>query len=160
MPLCVNVGLNRKASADFQSRGCSINITAELDAALLTRPQELQGAIDNLYDQARLALDRQCADEPGTAPCAWVPSERASPPQNEYRSRNGHGYGNGQGGNGSVGAADGGLRPMTPRQRSAILGLARRADMDAVASARRTFGIGLDELSTRQASQLIDSLKR
>lgn len=142
MPLCVNVGLNRKASADFQSRGYSINITAELDAALLTRPQELQGAIDNLYAQARVALDRQ--------------SE--GPPDARDSGRNGGG--NGHGGNGFAATAGGGARPITPRQRSAILGLARRAEMDPVASARRAFGVSLDELSTRQASQLIDSLRR
>jgi hypothetical protein len=48
---------------------------------------------------------------------------------------------------------------MTPKQRSAILAIARRADVDAFASARQTFGVDLDALSARQASELIDNLK-
>ncbi|QOV89759.1 hypothetical protein [Humisphaera borealis] len=35
MPLSINVGLSRKASRDYQSTGYSINVTAELDQALL-----------------------------------------------------------------------------------------------------------------------------
>jgi hypothetical protein len=42
MPLSINVGLSRKASKDYQSTGVSINVTAELDQALLAKPDELQ----------------------------------------------------------------------------------------------------------------------
>lgn len=59
MPLQINVGLNRKASKDYQSTGVSINIQAELDATLLTRPEELQRQVADLYAQAEAALDRQ-----------------------------------------------------------------------------------------------------
>lgn len=45
MPLTIKVDLNRKASMDYQS--------------LLTRPDELQDAVSELYEQAELALDRQ-----------------------------------------------------------------------------------------------------
>lgn len=38
MPLILGVGLCRNASKDYQSAGISINVTAELDQALLTRP--------------------------------------------------------------------------------------------------------------------------
>lgn len=41
MPLAVNVGLNRKASRDFQSFGCSINLSAELDSGLINDPSRL-----------------------------------------------------------------------------------------------------------------------
>ena len=34
MPLTVNVGISRKASANYQSAGLSINLTAELDQSL------------------------------------------------------------------------------------------------------------------------------
>ena len=59
MPLTINVGLSRKASKDFQSTGTSINITAELDQSLLSRPDELQAQVDHLYRQAETALDRR-----------------------------------------------------------------------------------------------------
>jgi hypothetical protein len=143
MPLCINVGLNRKASQDYQSSGASINITAELDATLLSKPQALQEAIDGLYEQARVALDRQSALTP--------PGD--SPQATELPAR-----GNGHAG-GANGHAGSGARPITPRQRSAILSIARQADLDPAASARRTFGVELDQLTTRQASKLIDSLK-
>ena len=39
MPLTIDVGLSRKASKDYQSTGTSINLTAELDQALLPRPR-------------------------------------------------------------------------------------------------------------------------
>src|SRR5271156_456688 len=58
MPLSINVGLSRKDSKDYQSTGVSINVSAELDQALLARPQELQKQIDALYGQAASALDR------------------------------------------------------------------------------------------------------
>lgn len=59
MPLSINVGLSRKASKDYQSTGCSINVVAELDQSLLAWPDELQQQIDALYRQAEEALNRQ-----------------------------------------------------------------------------------------------------
>ncbi len=59
MPLLINVGLNRKASKDFQSVGVSLNLTAELDQALLTDAPRLQSEIDRIYGQAEEALERQ-----------------------------------------------------------------------------------------------------
>ncbi len=52
MPLNINVGLSRKASENYQSSGVSINLTAELDSSLLSRPTELQHEIEALYQQA------------------------------------------------------------------------------------------------------------
>ena len=54
MPLSINVGLSRKASKDYQSTGVSINVTAELDSALLQNPAKLQQQIAGLYGQALL----------------------------------------------------------------------------------------------------------
>ena len=42
MPLVVNVGLNRKASRDYQSAGVSINLSAELDSGLINDPARLR----------------------------------------------------------------------------------------------------------------------
>jgi hypothetical protein len=49
MPLTVNVGILRKSSANFQSAGVSINLTAELDQSLLADPPRLQTEIDRIY---------------------------------------------------------------------------------------------------------------
>lgn len=48
MPLTVNVGLSHKTSENFNSRGVSINLTAELDQSLLARPDDLL-LLDELY---------------------------------------------------------------------------------------------------------------
>jgi hypothetical protein len=48
---------------------------------------------------------------------------------------------------------------MSDKQRKAILGIARGADVDPFATARQTFGVDFDSLTARQASEMIDSLK-
>jgi hypothetical protein len=65
MPLTVNVGLNRKASRDFQSAGVSINLSAELDMGLLGDPPRLQHEVAKVYAQASEAIDRQLASMEG-----------------------------------------------------------------------------------------------
>ena len=52
MPLLINVGLNRKASKDFQSVGVSLNMTAELDQGLLSDPPRLQSEVQRIYSLA------------------------------------------------------------------------------------------------------------
>ena len=147
MPLQINVGLSRKASADFQSNGASINIVAELDQRLLAHPDELQRSIDNLYAQARCALDRQ-AKTPMPAPA----TPRHDPPANGHNGRNGDRFASGNGDGGSP-------RPMSEKQKAAILAIARKSEIDPYASCRQTFGIELQQLASWQAAKLIDSLK-
>jgi hypothetical protein len=140
MPLTINVGLSRKASKDYQSTGVSINVTAELDQALLARPVELQGQVDRLYEQAEAALQRQI--EQMTA---------ASPP-------------------GAVSAGDHGRRQtsssrvepgtITVSQKRAIGAIGDRLNLDPAHVASQMFGRQVAELSVREASQLIDELKR
>ena len=59
MPMILNVGLSRKTSENYNSKGVSINLTAELDQALLNRPDELQDRVAALYREAEVALERQ-----------------------------------------------------------------------------------------------------
>lgn len=138
MPLSINVGLSRKASKDYQSTGYSINVTAELDQALLARPEELQQQIAALYANAHQALDRQ-AGEPVTS---QQPERRASPPVN----------GNGRGTTGRV-------APATESQKRAILAICRRLSTDAEYESEQLMGRPFAELSVKQASELIDELK-
>lgn len=146
MPLTINVGLNRKASRDYQSTGASINIQAELDGALLARPAELQAAIESLYAEARAALDRQTGEP--------APAEK---PREPRRPTNGNGYQHvnrfaGRNGNGSGHA-------MTERQKRAIQVIGRERGIDPYQSARDTFHVDFDALTARQASELIDNLR-
>jgi hypothetical protein len=136
MPLSINVGLSRKASKDYQSTGVSINIVAELDQALLARPEELQKQIDGLYQQANQALTRQSgAPQPPKSP----------PPANGDRAGRRDGHTNGS--------------SMTASQRRAILVIAERSNLDLEFVCREIIGAAFDELTIRQASELIDHLK-
>ena len=149
MPLTINVGLNRKASKDYQSTGASINLTAELDQSLLTRPDELQGAVSELYEQAEAALDRQ-ANSDGQQPS----NTRFSHPSpnvangNGQQSRGQHGRGSGSPGRG-----------MTDSQHKAVHAIANQLGIDPVDEARHEFGIDLERASISEASKLIDHLK-
>lgn len=121
MPLSIHVGLSRKASKDYQSTGVSINVTAELDQSLLTRPAELQAQIEAMYGQAENAIDRQVqAYASATTP------EPAARLAQCYRS-NGNGRHTNRNGNGNV-ARNGGA--VTESQRRAIFAIADRAGVD------------------------------
>jgi len=127
MPLLINVGLNRKASKDFQSVGVSLNLTAELDQGLLSDPPRLQSEIDRIYGQAEEALDRQITAM-GTETQQDAPSA-SLPPRGSIHS-NGHAPAvapgpqtNGKSANGSFhGDA---VRPATESQVRALRTVAR-----------------------------------
>ena len=145
MPLSINVGLSRKASKDYQSTGVSINVTAELDQSLLAKPDDLQRQIGDLYSQAQSALDRQ-AD-------ALADPHRSNGHTDRNRDhRNGHDRTNGNG--------DRRDAAMTASQRRAILSIAKRWDLDVDVECREFIGEDFDRLSVRQASELIDHLRK
>jgi hypothetical protein len=153
MPLSVNVGLNRKASHNYQSTGVSINVTAELDATLLTKPDELQQQIAGLYSQAESALERQAARlaPPETS---RTNGARTNGSSRSYNRQNGNRRPNGNGGGYSSSAGH-----MTQSQSRAIDAIARRVNADAAYEAREITGAELEDLTVRQASDLIDHLK-
>lgn len=139
MPLSVNIGLSRKISRNFQSTGVSVNLNAELDSTLLTKPDELQGQIENLYGQAEQALNRQATKlEPTTGL-----------QRHDDRRDSRAGRGNDRNGGG-----------MTSSQRRAIGAIARGLNVDAHLEARDIIGAELEQLSIREASDLIDHLRR
>ena len=157
MPLSINVGLSRKASRNFQSTGVSINVTAELDQALLANPQALQQQIGDLYAQAQTVLERQIGN-----------MTQGDSSRHHAAYANGHaarwnGNGSGDRGytndNGNGRRANGHASVATESQRRAIDAIARRADVNPAIEAREVIGAELDDLSLRQASDLIDHLK-
>ena len=128
MPLSINVGLSRKASKDYQSTGTSINIVAELDQALLAKPEELQRQIDGLYQQAQNAISRNIGSPDPASP---TNGDRG----NGRRPTNGN--------------------AMTASQRRAILSIADRNKIDVDYECRQLIGVEFDRLSVRQASDFI-----
>jgi len=150
MPIVINVGLSRKTSENYNSSGVSINLTAELDQSLLARPDELQGAVSELYEQAEQALDRQASGERPASNTLVTPTRAGM--------SNGNGHANGRGGNGRSSAPNG--RGMTKSQRAAIHAIASQLGVDAVDEARHELGIDLERASISEASKLIDHLKQ
>ena len=170
MPLSINVGLSRKASKDYQSTGYSVNVTAELDQSLLARPDELQTQIDGLYAQAEDAINRRVkAHAAETMPASIAERMNGEGHRNSANGHangngrvNGNGYANGNGcaanGNGRAnGHHNGG--GVTKSQARAIESIANRAGLDPSQEAHDLFAVSLDELTIKQASELIDHLK-
>src|SRR5688500_1349340 len=136
MPLSVNVGLSKKSSQNYQSAGVSINVVAELDSALLSKPDQLQAEVERLYAEAHAALDRQASkmssdgasddfrgDGGNTVRPAAQRSDRGGNTRNGNDDRgrgNGRHAGNGRGGN----------SPATESQRRAINAIATRLGID------------------------------
>ena len=169
MPLSINVGLSRKASRDYQSAAVSINIVAELDQSLLAKPDELQKQIDGLYQQAQSAIDRNAAaPEPaerdaghdGHGSANWDHNgDRKANRDTDRHGRNGNTAHNGYGSRSGNGKANGNGGSMTDSQRRAILAIAKRANADVDYECREMIGAEFEDLTLRQASELIDHLK-
>lgn len=172
MPLLINVGLNRKASKDFQSVGVSLSMTAELDQGLLSDPPRLQSEVQRIYSLAEDALERQIstmsaepAPKQDALPKATTPGVpvAASQPQLGHANGNGHsnGHANGHGAHATNGSAYGGMiRPATESQVRALRAIAKRNRLDLDREAHEEFGVeGADQLDVKQASALIDLLK-
>ena len=134
--LKLNIGYNRKDSADFCSRGASVNLEIEVESGLVRDPDKLQGKIDYLFELAKTSVDAKLAA-----------NELASNAQN----------GNGANGN-SNGRTNG--RRATASQVRAIHAIANRQRLDLPGELRQRFGVDRpDDLEISQASELIDAIK-
>lgn len=156
MPLKLNVGLSRKVGQpDYGSRGASVNIELELDAAAVAQPERLHDQIRELYDLARISIDEELG------------GSSHHPAYDDTPQHTGNGRGNGHGGDsgerrppqGSASGSGNG-RQATQSQCRAIRTIAGRQRIDLAGLLRERFGVGqLEDLSLREASSLIDELK-
>jgi hypothetical protein len=143
MPLKLNVGLSRKVGEpNFGSRGASVNLELELEAAVVDSPDRLRDQIRHLFRLAKTSID----EELGTAPrCGAQPARNGA----DAAPHNGNGQTNG--------AA---VRRATPSQVRAIHAIARRQQLDLAPLLRQRFEIDRPDLLTVQdASTLIDDLE-
>lgn len=163
MPVIVTVGLSRKVSKDFQSQGYSLNIQSELPATAVEDADTMARATDHLFRLANDLLDAEVANatgketapvDPPAQPVRASPAKPApampTPSVPQGQGANGGGNGNGQ-------------RPrrgITVAQANAILKMAQKLGQDARQMARDEFGSNLSELTIRQASALINTLKQ
>ena len=155
MALKLNVGVTRKVGLpDYGSVGASCNLEVEVDAALIDRDLDaFHARVRDVYVAAHQAVHDELARL--QAPVEAPHDPPAPPPR---RASNGQ-----SGGNGHADPPPAGrprpLRPATENQVRAIRSIASRqhADLDGLL---RDYGVGRPEdLSLKQASELIDALK-
>ena len=155
MALKLNVGVSRKVGLpDYGSVGASCNVEVELDSTLIERDLDaFHARVRGAYVAAHQAVHDELArlHAPITEP-------QGAPAASPRHASNGH-----AGGNGDVDHPPAGRsrprKPATENQVRAIRSIASRqhADLDGLL---REFGVNRPEdLSLKQASELIDTLK-
>ena len=142
MPAKLNIGLSRKVGeANYGSRGASVNLEVELDSGMISDSQLLRERVQLLYTMARQSVEEELRRS----------SDGAS-------SEPGHSNDNGHG-NGHLTQPAGGT--ATQSQVRAIFAIARRQRLDPLGLIQERFHRDrLEDLSIREASLLIDDLKR
>lgn len=170
--LKLNIGFNRKVGeANYGSRGASVNLEIEVESGVVREPDKLQAKINYLFDLAKASVDTQLN---GSA-------EPQQPPPVAANNNGGNGsYGNGsrqasgehqQGGNGSTnghyaggnGNGSGNGHRASEKQLNFATNLAKGIRGLGVrrleSLAGRLFGKPLADLTSFDASSLIDTLK-
>lgn len=149
MPMKLNVGLSRKiGEANYGSRGAVVNIEMEVDSALVSEPQKLQERIRQLFGLVRSSLTDELNG--GHADTASKSGPDAQP----------HSGQNGNGASRTTGQRSNGPRPATQSQAKAIYAIARSQRIDVASYLLERFRVRRPEdLSIKEASQLIDELK-
>ena len=149
--LKVNVGLSRKiGEAGYSSRGGAVHLELELDSGLAAEPARLQERLRHLFGLARTALAAElhppaavplsahgAGTPPASMPAAPAATTRSFPPP-----------------------TCNGVRQATPAQVQALYALARDKGVSARDFSDHRCNVSRPEdLTLRQASQLIDELK-
>ena len=155
MPLRLNVGVSRKVGLpDYGSVGASCHLEVELDATVIERDLDgFHAQVREVYVAAHQAVHDELARL--QAPVAAPQDAPASRPRH---ITNGHANGNVHTDRQPAGRSRA-RKPATENQVRAIRSIASRqhADLDGLV---RDFGVERPEdLSLKQASELIDMLK-
>ncbi len=161
MPMKLNVGVSQKVGLpNYGSVGASCNLEMELDAGLLEKDLDgFHARIRAAYAAAHLAVHDELArlHSPSNAGTNSTPPARARSSVSSSATR--------VNGNGSVATRvqsdrTRAPRPATANQLKAIHAITRRQNTDWVGLLRHEYEIERPEdLSIRQASELIDLLK-
>ena len=143
----LNVGSCRKVSDNhYGSRGGCVNVELELDSTLALDSQKLRDHIRKLFDLANVSLSEELQAN----------HEHASVEDSHYHdgaNLNGNGNGNGN----AVTVAP--VRYATEKQIICIQGLARKHGIPVPELLKQAGVRVFNDLSVRQASQMIESLK-
>ena len=142
----LNVGACRKVSDNhYGSKGGNVNIELELDSSLALDSQKLRDHIRKLFDLANASLSEelQANNEPACV-------------ENSYPHRDGANL-NGNGAGHAVSVAP--TRFATEKQILCIQGLARKHGIPVPELLKQAGVRVFNDLSVRQASSMIESLK-
>jgi len=143
MPLKLNVGLNQKiGETNYGSRGASVNMELELESSLVGEPAKLQERIRQIFGIVRTSLA-------------------------EELNGNGHGATQNTNGNGHAKTDSAGSnavarqpRAATQSQVRAIHAIAKDQGIQLARLLRGPYQVDrAEDLSIKQASELIDALK-
>jgi hypothetical protein len=139
MPMKLNIGLTKKVGeTNYGSKGASINLEVELDSQAVQDPARLQASIRNLFSLARTSLAEELNGERPNGEHAHGPVTNGSsgqPPTTQPR-------------------------PATQSQVRAIRSMAVKHRLNLGQFLRDRYQVNRPEdLSLRQASEVIDSLK-
>lgn len=172
MPMTVKVGLAKKVGQpDFGSLGASCNIELELDGGLLFNDLDgLQQKVRAAYTACRQAVNDELAGQAGSG----LPAVKSIGADRAPSNTNGHEHSDGdasqranpnrdteRGTNGSQNGrqSNGNRRAATSAQVRALHSIATRQNFNLTELLRERFHIyKAEELSLREASQLIDEL--
>jgi hypothetical protein len=151
MAVTLSVGLQKKVGLpDYGSLGASCHVEFEIDRCLVDHDldsfhQKVAGAFAACRQAVNDQLAQQAAPHPKTN---GVDYSGGTP------GRNGHSHTNGNGARQPIGRA-------TQSQVRAIFAIARRQQVDPATLVRERFNVErLENLTIREASTLIDDLKR
>ena len=140
MPMKLNIGLNqKKGEPNYGSRGASFNVEVEVDSSVAIDPKRLRERARALYAIARKAIDEELGAEETVEEAIEV--------------------------NGAVGVArqisTGGTTLATAGQVRAVFAICRSQELNPFELVQTRFGCKrIEDLSIREASCLIDELKR
>jgi hypothetical protein len=147
MPLRLNVGASQKVGeANYGSRGASVNVEMELNATLISEPARLQEKIRQLFSLVRASLAQELNGGGNRNGAAPAPPQSASGPD--------------QGPVAPSGPRNGSGRLATQSQIKALFAITKSQQLNLSQLVRDRFQVARpDDLSIKEASQLIDSLK-
>jgi hypothetical protein len=150
MPLKLNVGASKKVGeANYGSRGASINVEMELDSSLVNDPPKLQERIRQLFGLVRSSLAEELNGNHGNS------AQPSNGPPNLDTTPNGS-----QSAPQPASQPNPPVRPATQSQVRALHAICKNHRLNLNQLLRDRFKLGRPEdLSIKEASQLIDSLK-
>lgn len=147
MPLKLNVGLSRKVGEhNYGSRGASVNVEVEVDAALAAETGKLHDRIRQLFNLVRTSLTEELNGG----------NSNGHPADQGTGQRPAHGNSNGA----NRGSTQRAPRAATQSQVKAILAIARNQRVDLGQFLQQHFQVERpQDLTLAEASQVIDELK-